>query len=393
MTSLVDKSLLRQDEGAEGDPRFRMLETVREYGQERLEASGEREETRQRLAAWCLSLAEEMQPDPFGGTLPLHAVVRHHEELPNLRAAVTWLLDHGEATAVLRLLMATEGYWTQQHISSVELRGWAETALAAAPDAPASDRSLAHGILAAMSGRLGHGEKAGMYAQQALMAAQESSDPHLLGLAQYTVGEAWESRGDLDRAAAAYAEAIPMFRAAGAEGFAWFTQGEFADKLVLQGGLKAGVPMLDEALMRLRQVSPHWFVVVTIAQRGFAALRQGDLPGATRWFLETIDRARHFQQTRALLSGVTGLAGVALALNQAERAARLLGAVEAAREAVGTVHIHHPHHAARVAADTRAALEPAAYERAWETGRLLPVQEAVIEALAVADEVLVGAKG
>lgn len=393
MTSLIDTSLLRQEEGADGDPRFRMLETVREYGQERLESSSEAEEMRQRLAAWCLSLAEEMQPDLFGGTLPLHAVVRLQKELPNLRAAVTWLLDHGEATKVLRLLTATEDYWTQQHFSNVELRGWLETALAAAPDAPATDRALAHWFLASMSAQLGQGEEAGVYAQQALMAAQESSDPHLLGLAQYIVGVAWDYRGDLDRAAAAYAEAIPFFRAAASEAFAWFAQADLADKLVLQGDLEAGVPLLDEAAVRLRQTSADWFVVIAIAQRGFAALRQGDLPGAARWFSETIDLARHLQQTRALLSGVTGLAGLALALDQAERAARLLGAVEAAGEVVGTQHIHNPHHAARVAADTRAALKPAAYERAWSAGRQVPLEEAVAEALAVAGEVLTEVKG
>jgi predicted ATPase/class 3 adenylate cyclase len=393
MASLVDKSLLRQDEGSEGEPRFRMLETVREYGQERLEASGEAEEIRRRLAAWCLSLAEKMQPKPFGGPLPLHSVIRLHEELPNLRAAVTWLLDHGEATKVLRLLTATEDYWTQRHLSNEELRRWLETALAGASDAPASDRALAHWILASANAQWGHGEEAGVHAQQALIAAQESGNPFLRGLAQYVVGVVWEIRGDFDRATAAYAESIPFYRAAGSESFAWFAQADLADKLVLQGDLEAGVPMLDEAFVRLRQTSSDWFVVITIGQRGFAALRQGDLPGAARWFTETIDLARQLQQTRALLSAVTGLAGVALAIDQAERAARLLGAVEAAREAVGRMHLHNMHHVARVAADTRAALEPAAYERAWEMGRLIPLEEAVAEALAVANEVLTEAKG
>ena len=106
-----------------------MLETVREYGLERLEASGEGEETRRRLAAWCLSLAEEAQPDVPGRTLPPYWVARLNEELPNLRAAVTWLLDHSEATRVLRLLAATEDYWTQQHTSNGELHQWLETAL------------------------------------------------------------------------------------------------------------------------------------------------------------------------------------------------------------------------------------------------------------------------
>ena len=99
MASLVDKSLLRQEEGAEGEPRFRMLETVREFGQERLEASGEGEATRDRLAAWCLALVEQFEPALCGGNIAPAGVARLDEELPNLRAAVTWLLDAGGGDA------------------------------------------------------------------------------------------------------------------------------------------------------------------------------------------------------------------------------------------------------------------------------------------------------
>jgi hypothetical protein len=189
------------------------------------------------------------------------------------------------------------------------------------------------------------------------------------------------------------ADAIPLLRAGGYESLVCYVQADLADKLILQGDLVAGVPMLDEALARLREISSAWFVVIMIAQRGHAALRQGDLPGAVRWFTESIDQARTVQQTRTVLSAVTGLAGVTLALGQAEGAARLLGAVEAAREALGLVQVHHPHHTKRITADTRAALEPAAYKRAWATGRTLPLEEAVTEAIALADEVVVGAKG
>ena len=78
---------------------------------------------------------------------------------------------------------------------------------------------------------------------------------------------------------------------------------------------------------------------------------------------------------------MAGLAGVALALGQAEEAARLLGAIEAARDAVGMRRMDNWLHAERITADTRAALEPAAFERAWATGRPLPLEEAVAEAL------------
>jgi predicted ATPase/class 3 adenylate cyclase len=388
LTSLVDKSLLRHEEGTEGEPRFRMLETVREYGQERLEASGEGEETRRRLAAWCLSLAEEAQPDVPGRTLPPYWVARLNEELPNLRAAVTWLLDHGEATRVLRLLAATEDYWTQQHTSNGELCQWLESALADAPYAPPTDRALAHWLLTLMNGVRGDGEAAGVHAQQALIAAQAAGEPHLLGVAQYAVGLAWDFRRDFARAAAAYAEAIPLLRAAGSDAFVWFAQAILADKLVMRGDLDEGVPMLDEAVMHLRETSADWFVVLAIDHRGHVALLQRDLPAAARWFTEAIELAQALKQTRALLSAVTGLAGVALALGEVDRAARLLGAVEAVRASLGLAQIHNVHHTERITAETRAAVEPTAFKRAWTAGHRLSLEEAVGEALAVANEVL-----
>jgi predicted ATPase/class 3 adenylate cyclase len=388
LASLVDKSLLRQEEGSDGGPRFRMLETVREFGLERLEASGEAEDVRRRLAEWCLSLAEELRPDFNGGEMNPRSVEQFHEELSNVRAAVTWLLDHGAATQVLQLMAATEDYWTQRHTGNAEQRRWLKTVLAAAPDAPASDRALAHWLLASW----GHSEDADVHAQQMLVAAQESGEPFLLALGHYAVGTVWDSRGDFDRAATAYAEAISLLRSVGYEANAWYMQANFATTLVLHGDLDVGIPMLDEALTRLREISSEWFVVLAISQRAHAALRQRDLPGAARWFTESIDLAQNLQLTGALFSAVTGLAGVGLALSQATRAARLLGAVKAARESLGLAQIYDAHYAERIAADTRAALEPVAFERAWETGRLLPLDEAVAEALAVASEVLTQVK-
>ena len=393
IASLVDKSLLRQEEGTEGEPRFRMLETVREYGQERLEASGEMEETRRRLADWCLSLAEEAQPEVPGGTVPSHWIARLHQELPNLRDAITWLLNHGEATKVLRLLAATEDYWIQQHLSNAELHGRLETALTHASDAPAADRVLAHFLLTLMNGTSARHEDAGSHAEQALIAAQESENPNLLGLAHFAVGLAWEFRGDLGQAAAAFSEAIPLLRAGGFESFAWSVEADLADKLIfLQGDLASGVPMLDAALTQLQQIGSAWPAVIVIGFRGYAALWQGDLPGAARWFREAVDVAQSIQQMRTLLSAVTGLAGVALALDKAEQAARILGAVEAGQEAQGLPRIFNAHHVERVLARTQAALEAAVYERAWAAGRLLKLDEAVSEALGVADEVLMRSK-
>ena len=125
-------------------------------------------------------------------------------------------------------------------------------------------------------------------------------------------------------------------RHGGFEVEALVTQAELGDKRILQGDLEAGVPMLEEALRRLRQLTdPPWIVVPVINLRGYAALLQDDLPLAARLFAESIERARSLRYTMALLDAMAGLAGVALARGQAKRAARLLGTIEATRASVG----------------------------------------------------------
>jgi predicted ATPase len=88
IATLVDESLLRQEEGSAEEPRFRMLETVREYGLGQLETSGEGDTIRDRLALWGVALAEQVEPDQFGGEMAPTWVDRLEEELPNLRAAI-----------------------------------------------------------------------------------------------------------------------------------------------------------------------------------------------------------------------------------------------------------------------------------------------------------------
>jgi predicted ATPase len=89
VTSLVENSLVRQV-GRDGEPRFRMLETVREFGMECLVASGEEAPTRRAHAAWFLALAEAAEPWTWGGSTQKQWLDRLEVELPNLRAALAW---------------------------------------------------------------------------------------------------------------------------------------------------------------------------------------------------------------------------------------------------------------------------------------------------------------
>jgi hypothetical protein len=240
---------------------------------------------------------------------------------------------------------------------------------------------------------LGQNEPALFHAQRSLEAAKAVDDPARLGFAHLALAYAWEWRRDLDRAVAAYTEAFPAWSAAGDADNAWYAHAELADKRLLQGELSVGVPTLEEALAWLRHTDRSLLVLLVINLRGHAALLQRDLPLAALLFTESVDRARALQNTPALLSGMAGVAGVTLANGQAAQAVRLLGAVDAARESAGLKRIDNALHAERIWADARTLVEGAVFESAWSSGRALPLEEAVLEVLTIADEVATSADG
>ena len=107
IAALVDTSLLRQEEGVEGEPRFRMLETVREFGLERLAASGEETTTRDRHAGFFLDLLEQRDLEDVDPAW-LDVIER---ELDNLRAALGWSREAGEHDTLIRLAGALLWFW------------------------------------------------------------------------------------------------------------------------------------------------------------------------------------------------------------------------------------------------------------------------------------------
>jgi predicted ATPase len=126
VSSLLDKSLLRQEVGPEGEPRFVMLETIHEYARERLEASGEAEEVRRLHAAYFLALAEEAEPE-LSGADQLACLERLEAEHDNMRAALSWSLEKEPETA-LRLAVALARFWEKRSYFSEGSR-WLEAAL------------------------------------------------------------------------------------------------------------------------------------------------------------------------------------------------------------------------------------------------------------------------
>ena len=127
VSSLLDKSLIRQEEGPNGEPRFVMLETVHEFAREKLGKSAEAEEIKRAHAQYFLTLAEEAHPE-FKGPDQLEWLERLEAEHDNIRGAFSWALERKEAEVALRMGGALSWFWWVRYYG--EGRRWLEEALA-----------------------------------------------------------------------------------------------------------------------------------------------------------------------------------------------------------------------------------------------------------------------
>jgi predicted ATPase/DNA-binding NarL/FixJ family response regulator len=383
VSSLLDKSLLRRDDGPAGELRLTMLETVREFAREQLAASGEERAIRERHAAWCLALAEATSFDLEAGRAEALWYARLDPELDNVRAALVWFDEAGEYVCLLRLLAALREYWCSRP-HHAEVRGWLEPALRAAPDAPVEVCAGAHQLGVYMAAFLGDPLASVAHADEALALAHQLGDPLSLGRAHLAVGAAWAFAGDLTRGVTSLVESLPLLREAGATAMVAEALGELGDAHNLTGDAAGAVALLDEALELFCQIGYPWGIAMTLGQRAHAARLLGDPALAARLFAESIAAAEEIGIARIIMGAVAGLAGVALARGQPERAIRLLGAVEAARETSGVGRISHAPYAERIAADARARVGESAFAAAWKQGQAVSFEHARADALALA---------
>jgi predicted ATPase/DNA-binding XRE family transcriptional regulator len=382
LASLVDKSVLRQEPGADDQPRFVMLETVREFALEQLAASGEDAAVRARHAAWCLALAEAAGPDLQYGRAEAAWLAGLDAELDNVRAALSWFDHTGDAISVIRLVLGIEEYWWTRPYHA-EVLAWLRPALRTTAHVRSAVRATALLLAASLTSFVGDASAAMVYAEEGLSIARELEDPFALGRAYWEHGLLCAVANDTAGAVTAYAAALPLLRAANVPFWVAHALAELGDALHRAGDVAAAVPLLDEAVEITRSFGSARGSVAGFGERAHAALTQDDSSLAARLFTETIVMAQEIGVERIVLGALAGLAGVALAQDQPERAVRLLGAMEAARESSGAGRIGDAWHAERILAAARTRLPAPAFAAAWEEGRALQFAEAIAEATAI----------
>jgi predicted ATPase/class 3 adenylate cyclase/DNA-binding CsgD family transcriptional regulator len=213
IASLIDESLLRQSEPEGEQPRFVMLETIREYGWEALSTSGEAEVTRQAHAAYYLALAEEAAQQLQGPQMGAW-MRRLEQEHDNLRAAMGWLLERGEAAMALRMGAALHVFW---ELNYHYYEGWnfLEQALVGSVHVAVPIRAKALLVAGYMAIWLGYNERAEVLCREGLALFRAIGDTAGMGEAINYLARCADHRGEFVTARSLFKESIALNRKAG----------------------------------------------------------------------------------------------------------------------------------------------------------------------------------
>jgi predicted ATPase len=381
LASLVDKSLLRQEQAERDEPRFGMFETIREYALECLGAAGEAEATRWQHAQFFLALAEEAEPK-LRSAEQLEWLDRLEREHDNLRAALGWYTSEASgAEAALRLAGALAGFWVTRG-SWREGREWLERALSRGTHAPPALRARALSELAFNVGRVDDQMLRRSLARESLDLARAAGDRWLMARSLCQIGGTFREQRELERATALGEQGLALAQEVGDP---WL----IAHALLLLGMIareekqyERALRLLGEGLTLMGHVGDRSLLIPLLLNLADIAWTQGRFDEAAVYRREGIACCRELEDAGRTAWCLWGLAAVAAGRGQAPRAARLLGAVASGLEAHGqSMPTRMRAEYEETKALARGALGEEAFAAAWAEGRAMTLDAAVTYAL------------
>jgi non-specific serine/threonine protein kinase len=384
VATLADQGMVRREEGSDGEPRFLMLETLREYGHEQLEANCNREEVLGRHAEYFLQFAETAAR-AFRGADEAAWIDRLEADHANLRLALTWTAEHGGAEALLRFAAALWWFW-HIHGHKHEGRGWLERAATTGAHGPSGLRARVLAMAGDFAMAQGEDARSDDLLAQSLTLGRESGDRYALALAYRHLGVLAHRRGEWAAAEEAHVQALALWRELGEEALAAGILAGLGHTSLYQGNLDEAEARLGESLALSRRIGYRWAAYQATWALGRVAYERNDRQRAAGLFTEALLLAQTLGARSSISVVLWDWAGLAADGGDGERAVRLLGATAALRATMGLPAeptIDDRPGWARAVAMGQAQLGDAAFAEAWAAGRTLSVEQAIAEALAV----------
>jgi predicted ATPase/DNA-binding winged helix-turn-helix (wHTH) protein len=373
MSSLVDQNLLQTSEGADISARFVLLQTVREYGLERLVESGEDSAVRRAHAAYCLVLAEEGNPDLSPADRAAW-LAECDAEVDNFRTALDWLYENLELDWGLRLCIALFRFWDMRELLA-EGRVRMETILRLTGSGHTRQRAKVSQFLGALTTAQGDFPTAEFLLQQALDLYEELGDewgiavslnalaisardrgeysaaqryferslacwrllPDRLAVARclHNLADVVKVRGDFSRAQHASREAANIFDTVGDRSSAAWSlnqQGDIARDL---GDVASARRLYEQALSAFREVGDRWGAGRSLSDLGLIDGEWGQFAAAYKEFSEALAIFTSLGHHRGIARAFEGFACLALAQRQPVRALKLAAAATHTRRIIG----------------------------------------------------------
>ena len=334
LTSLLEMSLLRQAEGADGEPRFSMLETIRDYARDALDSDDDG--TAKAHAEWFASFARSAElrgPEQEAWWARLRA------DHLNFREAMHTFRHANQICECLRLASDLAEYSFQSGSIS-EGRDWLEVALAEGGDCTAMDRARAYAFASNLVFFQGPVELALEHARRAFALANESGDDAVRAESLRSLGMAHTGMGDLEAAEACYGDCLQIAR--GRDELAPIASdvaNNLADLALERGDLGAAKDLLEQAVAIGGARDDQYILATALTNLGVVSLQSGDFADAARHLGEALSFARRNKLPAIAASALVGAAALAARAEDSRAAMSFLASADAITREIGyTLH-------------------------------------------------------
>jgi non-specific serine/threonine protein kinase len=382
VSSLVDKSLLKQNENEDGDIRFTMLETIREFGLEQLDSSDEVEIIRQQHLKFYLDLAEQLEPE-LTGCNQKTCLAAVEDEYDNFRAALQFAKAKDETETGLRIAGAIWRFWDMRGLVA-EGRKVLDEFLPhnqntnVLPDVLAKALNGA-GILAANQGDYA---KQSEILEESLALYRELGDKRGIAQSINNLGSVAYFQGEYKEASRLYTESLNLRRELGDKWGVANSLNNLGGVAFLQGDYQQAEVLHSESLALRRELKDKRGISMSLNNLGELAQQKGEYERGAMLYAESLSIRQELGDKFFTVSSLHNLGEAACNLKDCDRAARLFGAAEALREKIG----------APLSNDKRAdfdsyvnairdALTEKDFEQAWMEGRAMNLKKAIAYAL------------
>jgi predicted ATPase/DNA-binding XRE family transcriptional regulator len=389
LSALVEHSLVIADPSEDGHTRYRMLETIRQFGNAELEAAGESIQARDAHLLWMVSLAERgsAEVEGTGQVLWLAYLEREHG---NIRSALAWSLesnDAGRREQGLRIAGALWSFWyLRGHM--VEGESWLKRALSAEYSRPTAARAKAKFGLGIFTTALGELSAAVALHESSLQDATQSGSIEVAALAHFGIADALRRGDDFDRAASHFLLAMEQFQRVGNTNWIGITQIGRAGVALRANEPVQAEELAGDALPQFLSSGDIRHSAEAEAITGRAAQLKGDFSTAARHLRTALASSTDLGDPYATLSIIAYLAWVAADSGRSEDAVRLAGAAAAAHLELLQHHVDlfYSSLETRIFNRARKELGIEVFERVFQEGHLISLDDAVAEALAPAEQ-------